>query len=376
MSEKALINTDWQTVSASHPLESLDPAEWVRYGLALSQLIEPTSQSRQQQQQAGLAFAHAVELGAHKEAVALSQRLSTLLSLVKSLELAEVGSGAEWLSTKARRLDRMSQGLIQREVGTKSTIRTLHHLACTGGTVISKCLASMPDVALVSEVNPLNRFGGKFEPTNPLLLLERSYRELSMEEIKEDFLGQIAQAVKICIKDGADLVIRDHSHTDFCRGDVPAAITPILDFLRDDYTLISAITVRHPLDSYLGLVAQGWHQQFIPSNLEEYARRYLKFLDRYEGLPLMKYEDFCMDPDSFLQQLCATLHLDYSPNYRHLFGRVRLSGDSGRGSNTEIRLRERRPMPAEVEVDARKSESLYSLLDRLGYHSDPDRRYQ
>jgi hypothetical protein len=62
----------------------------------------------------------------------------------------------------------------------------------------SKCLAFMPGVDLVSEVNPLNRFGSNVEPTNPLLLLERSYRDLTLEEIKEDFLGQMAQALKIC----------------------------------------------------------------------------------------------------------------------------------------------------------------------------------
>ena len=37
--------------------------------------------------------------------------------------------------------------------------RAIHHFACSGGTVISKCVAAMPHVALLSEVNPLNRFG-------------------------------------------------------------------------------------------------------------------------------------------------------------------------------------------------------------------------
>ena len=231
MIDMAEMNEQWKALVDSHPLESPDPAEWLRYGVALCQLIEPSSDERQRQQQAGLAFAHAEVLGASKEAVGLGQKQSTLLSLADCLALAEVGSGSEWLRFKVRRLERMSQGLLQRGVGPKPTIRTLHHLACTGGTVISKCLASMPDVALVSEVNPLNRFGGKFEPTNPLLMLERSYRELSIDEIKEDFLGQIGQAVQNCAKDGVDLVIRDHSHTDFCRGDAPAASRRSLIFL-------------------------------------------------------------------------------------------------------------------------------------------------
>ncbi len=367
MSQWAAEREEWQAVIAAHPLESHDAAEWLRYAVALSQLIEPSAQERQQQQQAGIAFAHAEALGASHEAVTLSQRLSTLLNLANALELAGAGADASLLRLKASRLQRMAQRSLHHRVESKPIIRTLHHLACTGGTVISKCLASMPDVALVSEVNPLNRFGSKFEPTNPLLMLERSYRELSREEIKEDFLGQIGQAVRICAKDGVDLMIRDHSHTDFCRGEAPAGITPICDFLGDDYTLISAITVRHPLDSYLGLLAQGWHQQFSPSTLDEYCSRYLSFLDRYEGLPVMKYEDFCLDPDAFLQKLCALFQVAYAGSYRKRFGQVRLSGDSGRGSKSEISPRIRRPIPEAVELELTTSESFRKLLQKLDY---------
>ncbi|MBD2720079.1 hypothetical protein [Synechococcus sp. FACHB-909] len=95
------MTTDWQAVIAAHPLESHDPAEWLRYGVALSQRIEPSAQERQQQQQAGLAFAHAEALGATKEAVALSQRQATLLSLAEGLELAGAPAAADALRRRA-----------------------------------------------------------------------------------------------------------------------------------------------------------------------------------------------------------------------------------------------------------------------------------
>lgn len=88
-------------------------------------------------------------------------------------------------------------------------------------------------------------------------VLGRSYRPLTLEEIKEDFLGRIGQTLRICTKDGMELVIRDHSHTDFCMGEAAAGLTPIRSFLGDNYALVSAVTVRHPLDSYLGLLAAG-----------------------------------------------------------------------------------------------------------------------
>ncbi len=83
---------DWRAVIAAHPLESHEAAEWLRYGVALSQLIEPSAEERQAQQQVGLAFAHAEALGASKEAVAQSQRQATLLSLAEALELAGAGA--------------------------------------------------------------------------------------------------------------------------------------------------------------------------------------------------------------------------------------------------------------------------------------------
>jgi hypothetical protein len=249
----------------------------------------------------------------------------------------------------------------------KPLIRTIHHLACTGGTVISKCVAAMPHVALLSEVNPLNRFGADFEPTNPLLMLERSHRQLAMEEIRDDFQHQIAQAVKICVEDCVDLVIRDHSHTDFCMGENAAALTPICDFLGEDYELLSAVTVRHPLDSYLGLVAQGWETQFSPSSLEEYASRYLCFLDRYRNLPVFRYEDFSLNPAAFMVGLCSSLELVYDPGFEQRFGKIHLSGDSGRSSNVEISPRPRREVPGQIRDEMESSNAYAELISRLRY---------
>jgi hypothetical protein len=93
-------NDHWEAVIAAHPLESHDPAAWLRYGVALSQRIEPSAQARQQQQQAGLAFAHAQALGASKEAVAQNQRESTLLALTRALEAA----GADQAAAVMRRI--------------------------------------------------------------------------------------------------------------------------------------------------------------------------------------------------------------------------------------------------------------------------------
>jgi hypothetical protein len=38
----------------------------------------------------------------------------------------------------------------------KPVIRVIHHLACSGGTLISKCISAMPNVYLLSEAHPFS----------------------------------------------------------------------------------------------------------------------------------------------------------------------------------------------------------------------------
>ena len=308
-----------------------------------------------------LAAAVSTACGEQNRAELVSQLEILLILVAESRQGSDVDECAAIEHVRTRQLRK------QARVQGKPQLRTIHHLACTGGTVISKCLAAMPDVALISEVNPFNRYGSEFEPTNPLLLLEKSYRILSTDEIIEDFVRQVAHTYQICQLDDVDLIIRDHSHTDFCMGTAPLMQCPIANYLGSDYELISVITVRHPLDSYLGLLAQDWEKQFSPSTLDEYSHRYLAFLNRYTFLPVLRYEDFCTNPESFMINLCDLMQISYSAGFIGRFGKIALAGDSGRKGVDMIQPRPRRAVPEQVEVEIKSSIAYSKLLNALGY---------
>ncbi len=59
MSREAFERGDWQAVIDAHPLESHHSVEWLRYGVALLQTIQPGPDVGKQQQQAALAFVQA-----------------------------------------------------------------------------------------------------------------------------------------------------------------------------------------------------------------------------------------------------------------------------------------------------------------------------
>jgi len=95
MTQQALGRGDWQAVIDAHPLESHDPQEWLRYGVALLQTIEPGPDVGKQQQQAALAFVQAQKEGATAEAVAAAQRHSVMLSLSEALAAAGLEQAAQ-----------------------------------------------------------------------------------------------------------------------------------------------------------------------------------------------------------------------------------------------------------------------------------------
>ena len=262
------------------------------------------------------------------------------------------------------------QGMKRLPVVEPPLLRSVHHLACTGGTLISKVIASLPGVTLLSEVNPGNRSSAGFHPSDPLLLLEQSTQPLPTEEVRAAFLADMAQAVRICTAADRELVLRDHSHSDFCRGRNPLRSGLLLSWLQYDYRFRSLLTLRHPLDSWLGLVNAGWHKQFEPSTLAEYCRRQSALLDATEGMPWLSYEAFCTDPVAELEWLCDALLLPFDPGALDRFGAMPLCGDSGRRRLDRIELPPRRQIPEWVQAELKEpatQRALAELCDLLGY---------
>lgn len=251
-------------------------------------------------------------------------------------------------------------------------LRTLHHFACTGGTLISRCVAAMPCTRLLSEVDPLSQMvsKGAFAPTDLIRLAKLSSSPPGQEGLLAIFFGGFPALEKETRGEGRDLILRDHAHSHFCFGsEIPErpSLRQILE--QGGYRVQSLVTVRHPLDSYLSLIEHGW-LTWQPATLQEYARRYLAFLDHYAGAELVRYEDFVADPAARMPQICKALGLAFNPDFQDDFTAVELSGDSGRRSGI-IEPRPRRPVPEELAQEARASSAYASLCARLDYDPDP-----
>jgi hypothetical protein len=246
-------------------------------------------------------------------------------------------------------------------------VRTIHHLSCTGGTLIAKCIAALPNTLLLNEVDPLSSMpfdNGKsrFTPTDMVALLRQGDTRPSQEAIIKMFVQQIAFLRKDNASIGRALVVRDHSHSQFLVDDIVSDRPTVRAMLLETMPVRSIVTVRNPIDSYLSMQKHGWDKHFSPPTFEEYCRRHLIFLDKYKKIDIYRYEDFVAEPEKVMKKMCGALDLNYSEKFTRLFGAFQFSGDSGRSGDV-IEARARR----EVEEPFDGGGIYLKLASVLGY---------
>jgi hypothetical protein len=264
-----------------------------------------------------------------------------------------------------------------------STIRVFHHWACSGGTLLSRCLAIQPQIVLLSEVHPLAYLRHQepehdFRPTDLIQQLCLAHNGRDPALCVAAWNGAI-DALNIELTSvGKLLVLRSHSHVDFFTGILPESDAIVSRILRPRHRLLELLSVRHPLDSWLSMQRQGWDRHFRFSCFTEFCRRCLAMLDSCKGMAIIRYEDFCLNPQAGLALMADAFEFTFEPGSLERIGDVRLSGDSGRTDHV-IGLRPRRPVPKELasqlsdQLAAHTSESPYlKLCKRLGYNPEPE----
>lgn len=248
-------------------------------------------------------------------------------------------------STLPSLIDQCMTLCAQPSAAQKEPIRTIHHFACTGGTLISKCIAAMPNTQLLSEIDPLSDLSigletPRFSPTDLIAQARQSTRGVPTNVVIELFLSSLDILHAEAENRGHRLVLRDHSHSQFCTAQEASARLTLREIVQRRHKVLSVITVRHPIDTFISLCGQGW-DHFRPPTFDEYCSRHLSFLLRYKGVPVIRYEDFINSPSQTMQQICTALALPYQDRFGDLFNAFKLTGDSGRTSD-QIARRERR----------------------------------
>ena len=199
----------------------------------------------------------------------------------------------------------------------KPTIRIIHNLARSGGTLISKCLGSMKTVALLSEIHPKAQQAVSF---NAVKQAQKWLDfDLTYPAQNNDFVASIKAIDRHCSQHKKILLLRDWSHVDYLGVPVttkPSNQTSLVNVLKDDFHIQNIQLLRNPIDTWLSTRRLNLIKAArISSN--DFIQAYLNYLKNTSSNSQLLYEDFLIEPDNILKQICFHLKIEYDASYRN-----------------------------------------------------------
>jgi len=305
----------------------------------------------------------------------LQQELQEALSLINDYSKTHNGTtnnvlDAEGLNNTQSLLERCAAVVDNEHANSKPTLRIIHHFACSGGTLISKCLAAQPNVFLLSELHPTTQLGMNMEKavyTPRDITTQAMYGQVpNVDELAEKlFVNGIIEAEKHISDRGGYLVIRSHTHADYCTDKPLPEVDTLTRLLKPHFNIKNLVTIRDPIDSFLSLRENGW-VHFKPDGFEHYCERLLKFLEPFEKDEIFKYEDFVAKPKGVLKDIAEVLCLSHYLIGLECIDIFKVSGDSGR-SGVEIKPRKKKALDDDMIDEISQSRSYKVFRERYGF---------
>lgn len=255
--------------------------------------------------------------------------------------------------------------------------RVIHSVASTGSTAVARVVAALPNVMLINELSPNGLAHNRFSPLDPIEQALSRYPdfEFSLEDRLYFFSERFRKVIEHCDKKSINLVVRDHSHSDFMMEEQDqqppvGSLIPAIRQVAPPGRIASVIVIRHPLASYI--TARKSNFLSMVSSLDEYCWRYMEFLDHYRGTPRIRFEQFAADAWVNLKAIANHLELEPKRAALKTFPAVKISGNSGRhGGDGSIHPVMMREVDEGMRDLAERSEAYAKLCKDLQYPADP-----
>lgn len=265
------------------------------------------------------------------------------------------------------------------------TIRLIHNLPRSGGTIVSKCLGAQKDVILLSEIHPEGILIGKkmgvrssiFDPIFQSqvwhnLFKKDEYEKISNSDIKfEEKIDLILDKTELINK---KLIIRDWAFVDFFGKPFiePSYKNSLFEVLNKKYKILNLYIMRHPLKLYascynnLGFFRRDYNYDFYIKGYKNY------FLESSKN-NIFIFENFILNPEKSLKSMCSSLEIDYDKNYLNKIKDVNLTGDVDAINSTNIHTNDSITKKKLVKEDdlnkIRNHDDFISLMNDLkGYY--------
>ena len=232
------------------------------------------------------------------------------------------------------------------------TIRLIHNLPRSGGTIISKCLGAQKDVILLSEIHPKGTSITKkmgvnkpfFDPIFQFqnwnnLFEENEYKKICNSNLKfEQKIDLIFKKIELMNK---KLIIRDWSFIDFFGKPFlePSYKNSLFEILKKKFKILNLYIIRHPLKVYESCYN---NMSFFRKDydLDLFIKGYKKFFLSTSKNNSFMFENFILEPEKSLKSMCSSLKIDYDKNFIKKLKNVNATGDPNALNATNIQTKD------------------------------------
>ena len=263
------------------------------------------------------------------------------------------------------------------ERSCEKVLRIIHHWPCSGGTLISKCIASLPNIIFLNEVHPyaylrhMKIDETEYLPTDIIRQLSFKRNGRNSNLCNAAFAGAVKEINKKTCEMNNYLLIRDHSYIDYFVGPFPRKNSLIHELFSESNQLLRIFTVRHPLDSWLSLKLNQWDKAVQFNSFDEYCLRIKIMIEAMKDVPIIYYEKFCINPEMVMRHISKSLEIKFHKSFLNNFNSINLSGDSGRKSQ-DIIPRERREAESQFKKNIMICENFLEICNMLNYDPNYD----
>lgn len=250
---------------------------------------------------------------------------------------------------------------------TKAIVIMLTY-ARSGGTLLNRCLASLPDTLMLSEVNI-----EALCPNSCSNLKDQASNWYGLTLHSDGFLENIEEIYNYCLENGKTLIIRDWSFGSFVPSRYnnfnPSKKLITLEEISKRFPVISFALVRDSIDVWLSFNASP--RTFYDKKLEFLYEFSKTLIDN--NIKIFRYEDFCRNPEIVIRKICNYANINYSDqfkdfaNYFKVTGDIDLPGHSRGIQKGEISLLTRRENYQELSEIINNDTKALIINQMLGY---------
>jgi hypothetical protein len=267
----------------------------------------------------------------------------------------------------------------------RPTLAVIHSLGGCGGTLLAKCLGSMPSLVLLSETNPASAllFDGQLNALTQVrdwypdlfssLQSPHSPEDLAAEGGFRSFIESLYGAARCA---GKTVVLRDYNYVDYFGvpfETVPRRTSSLVAALGGVFALTSAILVRHPLRQYDSLRSHRSAAEVLGPEI--FLEGYNAFLRDFESAYVIKYEDVVEEPVGTVSGLCRFLDVPFAEDFLDRFPAYHsVTGNLTRQEDPTISHALWEPDGDDWRTQLLGHPAYHALLERLNYRSDDEGR--